>query len=156
MSRFKWIPDTLIYTFTGTLTGAVSGGGPSLVMLPNAPTVRIVSVDGKVVPANPLGSIGGVDVVIDGPGTVPIVLTASRVRLGTTIAVTAKPETDATVIGPVTRPGLTGTFEGSAATVNLTFPSASVYFLEARATFTLPSASHRAVHQPGAARCHGS
>lgn len=130
--------DSLIYTFTGTTTGVVSGGGPSIVFLPNAPTVRIVSVDGKVVPDNPTGGIGGIDVVIDGPGTVPIVLEASRVRLGTTIAVTAKPESDASVIGPVISPGLAGTFESSAATVNLTFPSAGVFFLEARATFTLP------------------
>ena len=95
--------------------------------------MRIVSVDGKVVPDNRLGSIGGIDVI-----TVPIVLEASRVRLGTTIAVTAKPEADANVIGPVTSPGLTGTFENSTATVNVTFPSPGVYFLEARATFTLP------------------
>jgi hypothetical protein len=130
--------DSLIYTFTGTITGAVSSGGPSIVFLPNAPTVRIVSVDGQVVPDAPTGGIGGIDVVIAGPGTVPIVLEAARVRLGTTIAVTAKPEADADVIGPVTSTGLAGTFENSTTTVDLTFPAAGVYFLEARATFTLP------------------
>jgi len=38
----------------------------------------------------------------------------------------------------VITPGLTGTFENSSTNVNFTFPAAGVYFIEARATFTLP------------------
>ena len=41
-------------------------------------------------------------------------------------------------IGPVISPALMGTLDDSTATVNLTFPSAGLFFLEARATFTLP------------------
>jgi len=56
----------------------------------------------------------------------------------TTVSVTAKPEVDADVIGPVVSPALAGTFENSTATVNLTFSAGGVFFIEARATFTLP------------------
>lgn len=122
----------------GTLTGFATNGAPGIVFLPNTITVRIATVNGIAVPAPPTGAFGGVDIVLDAPGTVPIVLQASRVPLGTTVIVTAKPETGGTVIGPITSPGLTGTLNNSTATVNLTFPTSGMFFLEARATFTLP------------------
>ena len=58
--------------------------------------------------------------------------------LGTTISVTAKPETDGVVIGPVVSPGLAGTLENSTTSVDLDFPAGGIYFLEARATFAVP------------------
>jgi len=58
--------------------------------------------------------------------------------VGTPVSVTTQPEVDANVIGPVLSPALAGTFENSTATVNLTFPAGGVFFIEARATFTLP------------------
>lgn len=122
----------------GTLTGFATSGAPGIVFLPQAITVRIAKVNGIATPDHPTGVFGGVDIVLNAPGTVPIDLQASRVPLGTTIVVTAKPETGAVVIGPVTSPGLTGTVDNSTATVNLTFPTSGVFFLEARATFTLP------------------
>ncbi|MEE8302939.1 MAG: hypothetical protein V3S24_10935, partial [Candidatus Tectomicrobia bacterium] len=119
-------------------SGFASNGGLGVVFLPSLPTVRITSVDGRAVPAISTGSIGGTDVIIDGPGTVTIALEASRVPPGTTIDVTAKPEADGAVIGPVPSDGLSGTFDNSTTSVDVTFPSAGLFFIEARATFTLP------------------
>jgi hypothetical protein len=132
--------EALFFTFNTSLTtGSVSTGAPGVVILPNMPSVRIVSVNGTAVPATPIGLLGGVDVILDSPGIVPVVLAASRVPLGTTISVTAKPESDRDVIGPVISDGLTGTFPESTTTVNLEFPAPGLFFIEARATFTLPA-----------------
>jgi hypothetical protein len=123
--------------FTGTISGSSSGGVPGIIFLPNVLTVRIDSVGGVTVPAHPTGAAGGVDVVIPAPGAVSIVLKAAHVPVGTTIAVTVKPETDANIIG-VTSPGLAGAFDDSTVTVDVTFPTAGLYFIEARATFMVP------------------
>ncbi len=69
---------------------------------------------------------------------IPIVFHAANVPLGTTISVTAKPETDGAMIGPVISSALTGTVGNSTATANVTFPTGGLYFIEARATFALP------------------
>lgn len=126
------------FAASGTANGVVTSSGPGIVFLPNPPSVKIASVGGQPVPDPPTGGIGGTDVVVDAPGTVSVELRASRVPLGTTIAVTAKPETDGAVIGPVTSTALAGTLDDSTATVDLEFPSAGLFFLEARATFTTP------------------
>ena len=55
-----------------------------------------------------------------------------------TIAVTVKPETDGLVIGPILSSGLVGTLEDSIATVDITFPTSGVYYIETRVTFELP------------------
>ena len=89
-------------------------------------------------PAFPTGGIGGTDVTVAAPGTVPVEIEAANVPLGTTIAVTAKPETDGAVIGPVSSPGLTGSPANSMTTVDVTFPNSGLFFLEARATFATP------------------
>lgn len=131
--------EAFFFTNTGSVTGAVSStGGPRSVFLANAPTVRIATIGGQNVSTTPTGNFGGVDINLPGPGTVPIVISASRVPVGTTIAVTAKPESDAIVIGPVISPGLTGPVENSTTTVNIDFPAGGIYFIEARATFNIP------------------
>lgn len=61
---------------------------------------------------------------------------APRVPIGTTISVVAKPDSENAVIGPITSPALAGTLEASQTTVDITFPSGVVYFVEARATFS--------------------
>ena len=124
-------------TFSGTTTGvATSSNGPALVFLPNIPVIRIVSVDGTATPDDPIGVFGGADIVVDVPGAVPVVLEAQRVPVDTTIQVTAKPESETEVIGPITSPGLTLVAgETTTTTVVIDFPVAGVYFLEARATF---------------------
>ena len=111
-----------------------------MVFIPNLPIVGIVSVGGVAVPADPTGFLGGTDVVVASPGIATVELTATRVPVGTTVSVTAKPETDANVIGPVISPALTGTFGSSTTSVDLDFPAGGVYFLEARATFAAPPA----------------
>lgn len=136
--------EAVTFNFTGTITGISNNGGLGPVFLPNPPSVRIVTVGPlfdptlHAVPASPTGNIGGTDVIVDAPGTFTIGLAASQVPLGTTIRVTAKPETDAAPIGPVFSLGLSGTVGDSTTTVDLTFPTAGLFFIEARATFTVP------------------
>lgn len=132
--------ETYALTFPGVnATGVFSSGAPRQLFLANQPSVRVVSVNGVAVSATPIGAFGGVDIELPGPGTFPVVIAASRVPLNTTVSVTAKPETGAAVIGPLTSPGLSGdTADSSTATVSITFPSGGVYFIEARATFALP------------------
>lgn len=124
-------------TFTGATNGVTTRAISGVVFPPTALTVRIDSVGGMPVPEPPAGSLGGVDIQLLAPGTFTIALQASNVPLGTTIAVTAKPESDGAVITE-TSPGLTGTLENSTASVDLVFSSGGVFFLEARATFTTP------------------
>ena len=123
-------------TYDGSRTGIASFSGQGIVQLPNQPTIEFTSVGGNGVPAEPRGNRGGVDIVIDQPGTVTVALAARKVPTGTTLEVTAKAEQDGPVIGPVLTGGLTGSFDNSTATVDITFPQSGVYFLEARATFT--------------------
>jgi hypothetical protein len=130
--------ETTRFNFTGTLTGVGNNGGLGPVFLPNPPRVNIVSVDGVAIAGTPQGIVGGTDVIVNAPGTLPIVFNAAQVPVGTTISVTAKPETNEAAIGPVTSGPLTGTLADSTVTVNLLFPTSGLYFLEARATFTLP------------------
>lgn len=126
--------EAFFFTFPGTnaTPGVLSTGSPRQIFVPNTPSVRVVSVGGIAVAANPIGVFGGVDVELPGPGTFPVVIAAARVPVGTTVSVTAKPESDASVIGPITSDGLAGTPDSSQVTVNLTFPSGGVYFIEAR------------------------
>jgi hypothetical protein len=109
---------------------------PRQVFIPNQPALRIVSVHGVEVPPNPVGFLGRVDVTVPLPGTYPVVLAASRVPVGTTISVIAKPDTENAVIGPINSPVLAGTLEASQTTVDIAFPAGGVYFLGARATFS--------------------
>lgn len=130
--------EAFTFTFSGQKRGVDTVASTGLVFPPSIPTVQITQVDGTAVPSTLFGGAGGVDLTLAAPGTFAIDLAASKVPLGTTIAVTAKPETDGDVIGPVTSPALAGTLDSSTATVNLDFPTAGVYFLEARATFAVP------------------
>lgn len=129
--------EALLDEFTGSIIGVMVRAGLGPLFLPDTQTLRIVSVGGVAVPDTPQGSRGGVDIVIGRPGSYDMVLAASRVPVGTTIAVTAKPEQDEEVIGPIISPGLAGTLDNSTTTVALTFPAGGVYFLEAR-TNALP------------------
>ena len=128
--------ESFTFTYDGSRTGIASFSGQGIVQLPNQPTIEFTSVGGNGVPAEPRGNRGGVDIVIDQPGTVTVALAARKVPTGTTLEVTAKAEQDGPVIGPVLTGGLTGSFDNSTATVDITFPQSGVYFLEARATFT--------------------
>lgn len=122
-------------------TGNRSDGGPGFVFLANTPSVRITSVDGGTPPAvsaTPIGAVGGADVSVPGPGTYTIGLQASNVPLGTTIVVTAKPETDLANPASATSGALAGTPASSTASATLSFTSGGLYFLEARATFQFP------------------
>ena len=120
-------------------SGVTTSGATGVLFLPTVSSVKIATVDGQVVPPNPTGNIGGFDLNVGTPGVVTIGLEAANVPPGTTIAVTAKPKSDAEVIGPVTSTPLAGTLDSSTATVDLTFLTGNIlYFVEARATFTFP------------------
>jgi len=130
--------EAVTFSFAGSTTGVVNNGGIGAVFLPSPPSVLITAIGGGAVTNMPTGNIGGTDIVLNSPGTITIDLVAANVPVGTSIAVTAKPETDGITIGPVLSPGLSGTFDASSTTVDLTFPSAGLFFIEARATFETP------------------
>ena len=130
--------EAVFYNYTGTATGIENNGGLGVVFIPNLPTVTIVSVGGNAVPADPSGFIGGTDVIIASSGIATVELVTTQVPPGTAISVTAKPESDAVVIGPVVSLGLIGTLADAETSVDLNFPSGGIYFLEAIATFAAP------------------
>lgn len=86
----------------------------------SAPSVRIVSIGGVAVPANPNASFISPDVTLDDAATVTIQLAGSKVPVGTVVHLTLTPETGA--IQTVDSTPLAGTFESSTATATVTIP----------------------------------
>jgi len=108
--------------FVGSVTPAAAFSTPNVVFASaNAPTVRVVSVDGEAVPANPTGSFVLPDVTISDGGPVVIAIEAHNIPLGTAVSLKLVPETGA----PVTAfsDALAGTFESSTATASATVPA---------------------------------
>ena len=65
--------------------------GPSPVVNPLSPTVRITSINGQLPPAVPQGGYGAIDVVLPAPGVTGVDVATSGVPSGTTVLVTVKP-----------------------------------------------------------------
>jgi hypothetical protein len=106
---------------SGTLDPAPSTGTPGPVFPPaSAPAVRIVSIAGVAVPANPTASFVTPDVTLDNTTTATIQLAGSKVPVGTIVHLTLTPETGAIV--NVDSTPLAGTFDSSTATASVTIP----------------------------------
>jgi hypothetical protein len=82
--------------------------------------VRIVSIAGVTVPANPTASFITPDVTLDNTTTATIQLAGSKVPVGTVVHLTLTPETGAIV--NVDSTPLAGTFDSSTATASVTIP----------------------------------
>jgi hypothetical protein len=131
------------YTLTvpaGTRSPEATQGLPQAVFpAAGQPTLTITSVAGVAAPASPSGSFLTTPDILLPSGTtsqVQVVLTATNVPLGTTIAVTATPQSGAKS-PPATSTGLAGTFANSSATANLEVSLTQTSVLTATATFPM-------------------
>ena len=102
-----------------SVTPAPSVASPGLVFLPpTAPLVRLISVDGVAVAADPTGSFVVPDAVVTAAGEVTLAIAAQNIPLGTVLKLTLRPETGAPVTVDTT--ALSGTLESSTATATVT------------------------------------
>lgn len=105
----------------GTIDPVPRIASPGPVFPPaSAPSVRITSIGGVAVPANPTASFITPDVTLDNAASVTIQLAASKVPAGTVVHLTLTPETGA-VLNVDSTP-LAGTFESSTATATVAIP----------------------------------
>ena len=101
----------------------VSTTTPRIVIAPDSPIIRIVSVAGVSSPNNPTGSLqSGPDVILPANQANPVnvALAASNIPLGTTLQITLTPENGARTATQST--ALTGTLASSTATASVTIP----------------------------------
>jgi hypothetical protein len=126
-------------TFSGTITGA-SGGSflsfPTASVPSSQPVLRILSLGGTEIPANPAASPSVPDITFPAPIEAPVTLTvsASNVPLGTTVNIRVVPATGQPTTATTT--GLSGTVGNSTATATVTLPPGAG-IVTASATFTL-------------------
>jgi hypothetical protein len=107
--------------FTGIVSPPPFFVRPGLIFLPDdAPAVRVVSIGGVPVPANPAGSFVTPDVTINAPTAVTLAIEARFIPLGTVLHLKLIPETGSAI--DVDSTPLAGTLEQSTATATATFP----------------------------------
>jgi len=93
-------------TNTFSVTGATpvaSRVGPGPITEPLQPTVAISAIQGALTPEFPLGFQGGIDMIVDAPGTVQISVDTTNVPAGTTVDVTVKPKVQTALIRTTTQ-----------------------------------------------------
>jgi len=139
--RVEAFNNTLSVNLGTSTVGVVSTGAPTSVVLPNAPSLRIVSVAGVAAPAAPSGSFTVADVVLPATTTNPVAvsLQAANIPLGTTILVTAKGLYG--VSSSATSTPLAGTVAASTASASVTIPTDEPSIVSASASFVLTAAS---------------
>lgn len=125
--------------FIGSTIGASSIVSlvPSTVLLTDVQLaiLRIVSVAGMPVPANPGGSTINADVVFTAATNVDIVIESSEIVPGTVIEVGIQNQTEGTQ--SITSPPLAGSLASSSTTVNATIPP-GISRITTKATWTVP------------------
>lgn len=120
--------------FTGVIGPLVGVSSPGLVFQPaSAATVRVVSIAGIDVPAQPTGSFETADVTVDDVTTADINIEANNIPLGTVVRLTLFSENGPTV--NVDSTPLAGTVETSTATASASLPHGFSRF-EIRADWT--------------------
>jgi hypothetical protein len=126
-------------TVTGTRSPEATQSLPmSVFPAAGQPALTIASVAGVTAPATPSGSLLTAPDVLLPTGTtnpVAVALSAANVPLGTTLQVTATPQSGAKTTATST--GLAGTLASSTATANLTVSLTQTSVLTATATFPL-------------------
>ncbi len=124
----------MTFTFSGTNSPALSAGEIGPIFVPNDPNLRISSIAGQAVSAEPTG-IQDVTFPEDLVQPVSVGIAASQVPLGTIVTVLVKAQ-NGDVVEYISN-ALDGTLEASTATVEgVTLPSGPSV-LEAQASFTL-------------------
>jgi len=127
------------YTNTATINfaQAPSVGQPGVVALLNSPSLTITSVAGVAAPIAPTGSLSNPDILVPSGTANPMTigLAGTNIPLGTTVAVTVKPQNGAA--SSATSTPLSGTLGASTATASLTIPTNQPSVISASATFTL-------------------
>jgi hypothetical protein len=108
--------------------------GPSPVVNPLSPTVRITSINGQLPPAVPQGGYGAIDVVLPAPGVTGVDVATSGVPSGTTVLVTVKPRIGGAALSATVPLNACNTAGECTATTAFNL-AAGAYFVEARATF---------------------
>lgn len=126
-------------TYNGSTFPSPTTSLPQAVFPPSGnPSLAIASVGGLAAPATPVGSILAAPDILLPVGTtnpVPVTLTASNIPLGTTIQVTANPQSGTPTSAIST--GLSGTLASSTATATLSLSLIQVSVLTATAIFPL-------------------
>lgn len=105
------------------LGGSISRGAPNAVFLPSsAPGIRVTTVAGVAVIADPTGSFFTPDVVVTAAGPAPIALTTKGIPAGTVISLKLMPEVGSVVDVTSTPLVVDGDGNGTA-TATATFPA---------------------------------
>lgn len=108
---------------SGIIDGVVSYGFSGIILIPSnqEPRLKIASIAGIAVPANPSGQPVNPDVIIPGLQSNPIniVVNCENVAVGSTITVDVKPANGATVTASAQN---TGTTASSSAVVSVNMP----------------------------------
>jgi hypothetical protein len=130
------------YAGTAHPAASVNGVGEPIVILPPiTPTVRIVSIGGVPVPAQPTAAANAPDIVLPSTFTNPVsvVVQATNVPNGTMVKVIVSPQSGGSaqiVSSPV---ALTGAFQlPRQATVSVNLPSTGVGIISAQIDSVLP------------------
>ncbi len=126
-SRGRVRLEAFNHGFTGTIDPGTVTSSPGLVFPPaTAPRVRVTSVDGVALPANPLGGFAPADILIDASGSVTIAIEANYVPLGTVVELTFVSEGNQSI--EVTSTPLAGSLALSTATATATIPHGFAIF----------------------------
>ena len=116
-----------VFSFAGTVTpNFVVTSTPLPVFASNLPSIRITSVGGSNVPANPIGEN---DVVLPSSivNPVTVLFAATDVPLGSTVELTVSPVSGSA--STVVSPGLSGTVASSTDSVQVTLPQGASILL---------------------------
>jgi len=114
---------------TGNYTGSHNFQGPyTITATPNlylptlsGGTIKAISVNGVSLPASPTGSFVTPDVSINTSNSVPIVIQASNIPVGTAVTLQITSDQGSDMI--VTCPALSGTLAASTTTATVVFPA---------------------------------
>ncbi len=118
---------------TNSTSPAFTRGDPSPVFIANFPTLKITSVAGQAVPANPTGN-ADIKLAADAPNPVTVVFTTTGVPVGNTVKLTVVPL--AANAYSVVSPALSGSATSATASVSVNIPSGPSS-LQATTTYTI-------------------
>jgi len=133
--------ESEILTRTAATTPMYSYGDPAPAFIAGLPGLRITTVAGVAVPANPTGS-GDVVLPADTPNPVTVAFETSGVPVGNTVKLTVTPASGATT--SVVSPALVGTTESASASVSVNLPGGPSTLL-AQTSYTLLAAAGNAL-----------
>jgi hypothetical protein len=110
-------------SFTGNIDGTLTSSSPFATFVPTAtsPKVKVLSVNGVAVAANPNGYFTVPDVTINSSTAVPVIIEADNIPKGTVITMQVFSENGPTQ--PITFPALAGAGPNFQVSANVAFPT---------------------------------